>query len=154
MSALPRFRGMSALSRLAFLHGSSIAAGLALALAIAATGAWCAGPRWSIERPIEKGKQSPLAAAPLQKRTADDKALAERYPVTIERIDVEGVRDPDARPEPPRTTEQRFAARLNEGSPELIAGRSYDGYYYDGTLFWASDPLSFAWKNITHWLSH
>jgi hypothetical protein len=112
-----------------------------------------AEPRWSIERPIAKGKPSPLAAAPLQKEAAHDKELAERYPVTIERIDVEGVRDPDARREPPRTTEQRFAERLNEGSPELVAGRSYDGYYYDGTLFWGSDPLSFAWKNLTHWLS-
>lgn len=128
------------------------ASALLVAAALAASHA-CAAPRWSIERPVAKGKQSPLAAAPLQKQAAHDKELAERYPVVIERIDVEGVRDPDARPQPPRTAEQRFADRLNEGSPELIAGRTYDGYYYDGTLFWGSDPLSFAWKNITHWLS-
>ena len=128
------------------------ASALLVAAALAASHA-CAAPRWSIERPVAKGKQSPLAAAPLQKQAAHDKELAERYPVGIERIDVEGVRDPDARPQPPRTAEQRFADRLNEGSPELIAGRTYDGYYYDGTLFWGSDPLSFAWKNITHWLS-
>ena len=128
------------------------ASALLVAAALAASHA-CAAPRWSIERPVAKGKQSPLAAAPLQKQAAHDKELAERYPVVIERIDVEGVRDPDARAQPPRTAEQRFADRLNEGSPELIAGRTYDGYYYDGTLFWGSDPLSFAWKNITHWLS-
>jgi hypothetical protein len=122
---------------------------VAAATALPASGA----PRWTIEHPIEKGAPSPLAAAPLQKEAARDKELAERYPAFIERIEVEGVRDPEARPDPPRTAEQRFAERLNEGSPELVAGRSYDGYYYDGTLFWASDPLSFAWKNITHWLS-
>src|SRR6478609_688598 len=128
------------------------ASALLVAAALAASHA-CAAPRWSIERPVAKGKQAPLAAAPLQKQAAHDKELAERYPVVIERIDVEGVRDPDVRLQPPRTAEQRFADRLNEGSPELIAGRTYDGYYYDGTLFWGSDPLSFAWKNITHWLS-
>lgn len=111
-----------------------------------------ATPQWSIARPIVKGEPSPLAAAPLQKEAAHDKALAERYPVHVERIDVEGFREREGPRAPPRTTEQRFADALNRGSPELIAGRSYDGYYYDGTLFWASDPLSFAWKNLTHWL--
>ena len=111
-----------------------------------------ATPRWAISKPLPEGKQSPLAAAPLQKEVAREKELTERHPVYFERIDVWGVRDPDQRPEPPRTVEQKFADTLNTGSPELIAGRSYDGYYYDGTLFWGSDPLSFAWKNITHWL--
>ena len=111
-----------------------------------------ATPRWAISKPLPEGKQSPLAAAPLQKEVAREKELAERQQVYFERIDVWGVRDPDKRPEPPRTVEQKFADTLNAGSPELIAGRSYDGYYYDGTLFWGSDPLSFAWKNITHWL--
>jgi hypothetical protein len=125
------------------------------AIALAAV-PWCAqaGPQWSIARPVPEGKQSPLSAAPLQKRAAHEKELAERYPVHVERIDVEGVREREFRAAPPRTTEQRFADVLNEGSPELIAGRTYDGYYYDGTLFWGSDPLSFAWKNITHWLKH
>jgi hypothetical protein len=111
-----------------------------------------ATPRWAISKPLAEGKQSPLAAAPLQKEVAREMEFTERHPVYFERIDVWGVRDPDKRPEPPRTVEQKFADTLNAGSPELIAGRSYDGYYYDGTLFWGSDPLSFAWKNITHWL--
>ena len=110
--------------------------------------------QWSIARPLPKGKQSPLAAAPFQKEAAHDKELAERYPVFFERIEVEGVRDPDKRPAPPRTAEERFAEVLNQGNPELVAGKSYDGYYYDGTLFWGSDPLSFAWKNVSHWLGH
>jgi hypothetical protein len=122
---------------------------IAAALATNAAGA----PRWTIEHPVEKGKQWALASTPLRKDEAENKALDERYPVKVERIDVEGLREHEFRHEP-LTAEQRFAARLNEGSPELIAGRFYDGYYYDGTLFWGSDPLSFAWKNVTHWLRH
>lgn len=110
--------------------------------------------QWQISRPLPEGKQSPLSATPLQKQAAHDKELAEKYPVFFQRIEVEGVRDPDKRPPPPQTAEQRFADVLNEGSPELIAGRTYDGYYYDGTLFWGRDPLSFAWKNVTHWFGH
>jgi hypothetical protein len=110
--------------------------------------------QWQISRPLPEGKQSPLSAAPLQKQAAHDKELAEKYPVFFQRIEVEGVRDPDKRAPPPQTTEQRFADALNDGNPELIAGRTYDGYYYDGTLFWGRDPLSFAWKNVTHWFGH
>ena|SRR5512132_4385558 len=137
--------------RLARRSAVTCAVGIALGLTLTPA---LAAPRWSIERPIEKGQHSTLSAAPLQKQAAEDKLLDERYPVPIDRIDVEGVRESEARKEAPRTAEQRFAARLNEGSPELMAGRSYDGYYYDGTLFWASDPLSFAWKNLSHWLRH
>ena len=112
-----------------------------------------AEPRWAIARPVPEGKQSPLAATPLQKRVAEEKELAEKYPVYIERIEVQGFRPRDPFAAPPRTKEQQFADALNEGSPEMIAGRSYDGYYYDGTLFWGSDPLSFAWRNAKHWVS-
>ena len=125
---------------------------LALALATLAIGVVHAAPRWGIVRPLPDGKQSPLAATPLQKHVAEEKERIERYPV--ERIDVEGFREREFRREPPRTAEQRFADALNQGSPELVAGRSYDGYYFDGTLFWASDPISFAYKNITHWIKH
>jgi hypothetical protein len=111
-----------------------------------------ATPRWSIARPATADKPSALAPAPLQKQAAHDKELAERYPVHLDSIEVEGVREREFRRGPPRTAEQRFADALNAGSPELIAGRTYDGYYYDGTLFWGSDPLSFAWKNLSHWL--
>ena len=123
---------------------------LALAIALALPGVAWATPRWWISKPVEKGKETAVTPAPLQKEAAHDKELAERFPVY--RINVEGVREFDTRPEPPRTAEERFADALNAGSPKLVAGRSYDGYYYDGTLFWGSDPLSFAWKNVTHWL--
>lgn len=130
----------------------ALAAAALLAMLAAVPWSAQATPQWSISRPLPEGKQSPLAAAPLQKQVARDKELVERYPVHLERIEVEGRRDGDVRRGPPRTAEQRFADALNEGSPELVAGKSYDGYYYDGTLFWGSDPLSFAWKNVTHWL--
>ena len=125
---------------------------LALAPATLAVGVVHAEPRGGIVRPLPDGKHSPLAATPLQKHVAEEKERIERYPV--ERIDVEGFREREFRREPPRTAEQRFADALNQGSPELVAGRSYDGYYFDGTLFWASDPISFAYKNITHWIKH
>ena len=129
------------------------ASALAALLALAPCASY-ATPKWSIARPATKGKVSALAPAPLQKEAAHDKELAERYPVHVETIEVEGVREQQFRHEPPRTAEQRFADALNAGSPELIAGQTYDGYYYDGTLFWGSDPLSFAWKNLSHWLKH
>ena len=132
-----------------------LAAAALLCAAVPAVGE----PKWSISRPVPEGKQSPLSATPLQKRAAYDKEmaafdklLAERNPV-LDRIDVEGISESEGRREPPRSAEQRFADVLNEGSPELIAGRTYKGYYYDGTLFWGSDPLSFVWKNATHWLA-
>jgi hypothetical protein len=130
----------------------ALAASLVAALLACQPCAAYATPKWSIARPVTKGKPSALAPAPLQKQAAHDKELAERYPVHLESIEVEGVREQEFRREPPRTAEQRFADALNAGSPELIAGRTYDGYYYDGTLFWGSDPLSFAWKNLSHWL--
>jgi hypothetical protein len=129
-------------------HRRRLTTALFLALTLPLTAQ--ATPQWRISKPVEKGKETPVTPAPLQKEAAHDKELAERFPVY--RIDVEGVREFDTRPEPPRTAEERFADALNAGSPELVAGKSYDGYYYDGTLFWGSDPLSFAWKNVTHWL--
>lgn len=130
----------------------ALAASLLAALLACQPWAAYATPKWSIARPATNGKPSALAPAPLQKEAAHDKELAERYPVHLETIEVEGVREQEFRRETPRTAEQRFADALNAGSPELIAGRTYDGYYYDGTLFWGSDPLSFAWKNLTHWM--
>ena len=112
-----------------------------------------AQPRWAIARPLPEGKQSPLAGTPLQKRLAEEKELYERYPVHVERIDVQGFRQRDPFAPPPRTKEEQFADALNQGNPELIAGHSYDGYYYDGTLFWGSDPLSFAWRNVKYWVT-
>ena len=122
-----------------------------LVAAAIATHASAASPRWTIEHPVEKGQHWYRAATPLEKDVAEAKAREERNPVVIDRIEVEGLREREFRREAPRTAEQRFADALNEGSPELIAGRTYDGYYYDGTLFWGADPLTFAWKNLKHW---
>ena len=152
---------MTAISLLWRRNRLSIMRFTSAALLCAAVAPALAQPKWSIARPVPDGKPSALSATPLQKRAAYDKEmaafdklLAERNPVQLDRIDVEGVSEPEGRREPPRSAEQRFADVLNEGSPELIAGRTYKGYYYDGTLFWGSDPLSFAWKNVSHWLTH
>ena len=130
----------------------AVPAAFALLAALAVASAH-AEPRWAIARPIPEGKHTPLAGTPLQKRVAEEKELEEKYPVYIERIEVEGFRPRDPFAPPPRTKEQQFAAALNQGNPELIAGHSYSGYYYDGTLFWGSDPLSFAWRNVKHWVT-
>lgn len=65
-----------------------------------------------------------------------------------EHVIVEGVRDPDERRVKPRTLEDQFAQRLSADNPELIAGRYYKGSYYDGTVFYGSDPLSFVFLNF------
>ena len=71
-----------------------------------------ADPKWSISRPVTDGKPSPLAATPLQKRAAYDKEmaafdklLAERNPVQLDRIDVEGIAETEGRREPPSLLE-------------------------------------------------
>ena len=63
-------------------------------------------------------------------------------------IVVEGYRDPDDRAIKPKSLEDRFAERLNAGAPELIAGHYYNGFYYDGKLFYGSDPISFLVLNV------
>ena len=63
-------------------------------------------------------------------------------------IVVEGYRDPDERKLKPKSLEDRFAERLNVGDPELIAGHYYNGFYYDGKLFYGSDPISFLVLNV------
>lgn len=65
-----------------------------------------------------------------------------------EHVIVEGVRDSDERRVKPQTLEDQFAQRLSSDNPELIAGRYYKGSYYDGTLFYGSDPLSFVFLNF------
>src|SRR5690242_21704876 len=87
----------------------ALAASLLAALLACQPWAAYATPKWSIARPVTKGKPSALAPAPLQKEAAHDKELVERYPIHLESIEVEGVREREFRHEPPRTAEQRFA---------------------------------------------
>lgn len=122
------------------------AAALALALAVSAAAPAAATPRWQIEKPVAQGEPTPLEDAPLRKVEAAEKALEARYPVL--RIDVEAHRE---RTHPsPGTVEQRFANVLNRGNPEVEGGEIRHGAFYDGLLYWGSDPLSFVWLNVAN----
>ena len=109
-----------------------------------------AAPTFTISPPVIKGQDS----ASLTPSTATDQSAAKRleeervFPVN--RVIVEGFRDPDARTAKPQALEQRFSTSLDRGSPELIAGKTYDGCYYDGSYFSCADPLSSALRNLRH----
>jgi hypothetical protein len=70
--------------------------------------------------------------------------------VYAERIYVEGRSDPDRRMPAPRSVEQKFADALNEGNPEVAGGQMRHGVFYDGYVYWGSDPLSFVYYNIAN----
>lgn len=130
--------------------GPAIAAALAVA-AVAAVAALVATraeatPRWQIAKPVAQGEPTPVEDAPLRKDEAAEKALEARYPTF--RIDVEAHRE-RGHP-PPGTVEKRFADVLNRGNPEVEGGEIRHGAFYDGLLYWGSDPLSFIWLNVTN----
>ena len=109
-----------------------------------------AQPRWSISPPIIKDT-NPAATdasknatpAPLRKDEAREKEEFSR--LTIQRIFVEGVHE--NRQLSRRYDEQRFAAALNRGNPEVPGGKIRHGALYDGFVYWGSDPSSFLWLN-------
>jgi hypothetical protein len=109
-----------------------------------------AQPTVTISPPQVKG-QEPSPSVP---STATDQAAAKRLEeerrFRVNRIIVEGFRDPDDRPPRSQVLEQRFAAGLNRGSPELVAGKVYDGCHFDGSFFSCADPLSSAIRNLRH----
>ena len=107
-----------------------------------------AAPHWTIDPPVIKGSPSAHDGTPLRKDRAPEKELEARSPVF--RIDVEGRRERDAPALPPHTVEQRFAAALNRGKPEVPGGNIRHGAFYDGYVYWGSDPLSFIWLNIAN----
>ena len=59
-------------------------------------------------------------------------------------------RNPTDRREAPRTKEQKFAAALNAGNPEVAGGKIRHGMFYDGGVYWAPEPLSFIYYNIVN----
>jgi hypothetical protein len=109
-----------------------------------------AQPTVTISPPQVKGQES----SPSVPTTATDQAAARRLEEErrwrVNRIIVEGFRDPDDRTPPPQILEQRFSTSLNRGSPELIAGKVYDGCHFDGSYFSCADPLSSALRNLRH----
>jgi hypothetical protein len=107
-------------------------------------------PTFTISPPVIKGQPD----TPSVQSTAMDQATAARIEeervFRINRVIVEGFRDPDDRVANPQPLEQRFSTSLNRGSPELVAGKTYDGCYYDGSYFSCADPLSSALRNLRH----
>ena len=109
-----------------------------------------AQPTVTISPPQVKGQEG----SPSLPSTATDQATAKRLEeerlFRVNRIIVEGFRDPDDRIPQPQILERRFAGSLNRGSPELIAGKVYDGCHFDGSFFSCADPLSSAIRNLRH----
>ena len=115
----------------------------------------CADPLYML-RPVAEPRPAfaatPLRPAPLRKEEALQLEQTSA-PTFIERLEIEG-RDPDRpRARSPGTLEQRFANALNAGNPEVGGGQIRHGVYYDGLLYWGSDPLSFIYYNIKNRLS-
>jgi hypothetical protein len=107
-------------------------------------------PTVTISPPQVKSRDGSTTVPSLATDQAAAKRLDEERRFRINRVVVEGYRDPDDRTAPPQILEQRFAGSLNRASPELIAGRVYDGCHFDGSYFSCADPLSSALRNLRH----
>jgi hypothetical protein len=129
------------------------------AIAVIATASLLAhaDPTWRITRPVIRNSGAGAAsatpgtapvAAPLRKEEAREQEEFTR--LTLERIFVEGLADPESRKPQPQTVEQRFANALNRGNPEVPGGKIRHGAFYDGFVYWGRDPLEFAWLNIVN----
>jgi hypothetical protein len=109
-----------------------------------------AQPTVTISPPQVKGQESSPSVQSTATDQANAKRLEEERRLRLDRIIVEGFRDPDDRTPRPQILERRFATSLNRGSPELIAGKVYDGCHFDGSYFSCADPLSSALRNLRH----
>jgi hypothetical protein len=109
-----------------------------------------AQPTVTISPPQVKGQEGNPTVPSVATDQAAAKRLEDERRLRVNRIIVEGFRDPDDRTPRPQILEQRFATSLNRGSPELIAGKVYDGCHFDGSYFSCADPLSSALRNLRH----
>lgn len=109
-----------------------------------------AQPTVTISPPQVKGQEGSPSVPSTATDPAAAKRLEEERRFRVNRIIVEGFRDPDDRPPRSQILEQRFSAELNRGSPELVAGKVYDGCHFDGSFFSCADPLSSALRNLRH----
>jgi len=109
-----------------------------------------AQPTVTISPPQVKGQEGNPTVPSVATDQAAAKRIEEERRFRVNRIIVEGYRDPDYRAPQPQILEQRFATSLNRGSPELVAGKVYDGCHYDGSYFSCADPLSSALRNLRH----
>jgi hypothetical protein len=109
-----------------------------------------AQPTVTISPPVVRGQSTPPVAKSAATDQTTAKSIEEDRVFRVNRVIVEGFRDPDDRAPRPQTVEQRFSTSLNRGNPELIPGKVYDGCMYDGTYFSCADPLSSALRNLRH----
>jgi hypothetical protein len=109
-----------------------------------------AQPTVTISPPQVKGQEGSPTVPSVATDQAAAKRIEEERRLRVNRIIVEGFRDPDYRTPQPQILEQRFATSLNRGSPELVAGKVYDGCHFDGSYFSCADPLSSALRNLRH----
>jgi hypothetical protein len=126
----------------------------ACALALACAVAPAQAQTWHIARPIIKGSVAAATPdpseipAPLRKDEA--RKIEEAARITLPSIYVEGRAEREGSKPAPGTLEQRFADVLNRGNPEVPGGSIRHGAFYDGFLYWGSDPLSFLWLNTVN----
>jgi hypothetical protein len=109
-----------------------------------------AQPTVTISPPQVKGQEGSPTVPSVATDQAAAMRLEEERRLRVNRIIVEGFRDPDDRTPRPQILEQRFATSLNRDSPELVAGKVYDGCHFDGSYFSCADPLSSALRNLRH----
>ena len=65
---------------------------------------------------------------------------------------VEVFASPELPADPLPRLEQRFAAALVAGNPEVAGGKIRHGAYYAHGVYWGSDPLSFLYLNLRYGL--
>jgi hypothetical protein len=109
-----------------------------------------AQPTVTISPPQVKGQEGSPTVPSVATDQAAAKRIEEERRLRVNRIIVEGFRDPDYRAPQPQILEQHFATSLNRGSPELVPGKVYDGCHFDGSYFSCADPLSSALRNLRH----
>jgi hypothetical protein len=109
-----------------------------------------AQPTVTISPPVVKGQQAGAATPSAVTDQVTAKRLEDDRLFRMNRVIVEGFRDPDDRTPRPQVLEQRFSTSLNRSNPELVAGKVYEGCYYDGSYFSCADPLSSALRNLRH----
>jgi len=111
-----------------------------------------AEPTWTISPPVIKGQppEKPSDAQPAPLRKEEARAADELARLPLDTIYVEGRAEGAERKAPPQTKEQRFAAALNAGNPEVNGGKIRHGMFYDGGVYWAPEPLSFIYYNIVN----
>jgi len=96
-----------------------------------------------------------FVATPAPDGTGGSAADPSRGPATegVYRLaPVEVFASPELSADPLPRLEQRFAATLDAGNPEVAGGKIRHGTYYAHGVYWGWDPLSFLYLNLRYGL--